>query len=49
MVWRKTGEAFNPKNTIPTVKHGGESIMLWRFFGACGTGELMEQWLKTFT
>ena len=27
-VWRKKGEACKPKNTIPTVKHGGGSIML---------------------
>ena len=27
-VWRKKGEAYNPKYTVPTVKHGGGSIML---------------------
>jgi hypothetical protein len=27
-VWRKKGEACKPKNTIPTVKHRGGSIML---------------------
>ena len=27
-VGRKQGEACKPKNTIPTVKHGGGSIML---------------------
>lgn len=29
-VWRKKGEAYNPKNTtvISTVRHGGGSIML---------------------
>jgi hypothetical protein len=33
-VWRKPG-------TIPTVKHGGGSIMLWGGFSVAGTGRLV--------
>jgi hypothetical protein len=33
-VWRKPG-------TIPTVKHGGDSIMLWGCFSVAGTGRLV--------
>ncbi len=29
-----------PRTTIPTVKHGGGNIMLWRCFSAKGTGRL---------
>uniref|UniRef100_A0AAZ3RCN5 Uncharacterized protein n=1 Tax=Oncorhynchus tshawytscha TaxID=74940 RepID=A0AAZ3RCN5_ONCTS len=31
---------WNP-GTIPTVKHGGGSIMLWGCFSAAGTGRLV--------
>jgi len=41
-VWRKKGEAFNPKNTVPTVKHGGGNIMLWGCFAASGPGNLVK-------
>ena len=41
-VWRKKGEACKPKNTIPTVKHGGGSIMRLENYV-----DILKQHLKT--
>ena len=32
MVWRTPREEFDPKCTVPTVKHGGGSVMVWGCF-----------------
>ncbi len=40
-VWRKPGTAHHLSNTVPTVKHGGGSIMRWGCFSAAGTGRLV--------
>lgn len=36
-VWIKKGET-NPKNTVPTVKHGGGSFILWNWEPHQGEG-----------
>ncbi|KAF7641127.1 hypothetical protein LDENG_00292770 [Lucifuga dentata] len=39
-IWRKTNAAFQKKNIIPTIKHGGGSVMVWGCFAASGPGRL---------
>ena len=46
-MWRKDGEAYSPKNTVPNVKFGGGSIMIWGFFSAKGVGKISVIYGKT--
>ncbi len=39
-VWRQPGEEYKDNCVLPTVKHGGESVMVWGYMSAAGTGEL---------
>ncbi|KAK3548337.1 hypothetical protein QTP70_010300 [Hemibagrus guttatus] len=40
-VWRRRrNTAYDPKNTIPNVRHGDGNIMLWGCFSAKGTGQM---------
>ena len=40
IVWRTPREEFDPKCTVPTVKHGGGSVMVWGCFTRRGVGKL---------
>ena len=40
-MWRKPNTAHHPVNAIPTVKHGGGSIMFWGYFSSAGTDKLV--------
>ncbi|KAF7241327.1 Parafibromin [Varanus komodoensis] len=39
-VWRQPDEEYKDKCVLPTVKHGGGSVMVWGCMSAAGTGEL---------
>ncbi len=43
-VWRKPGTAHHLSNTVPTVKHGGGSIMLWGCVFSCRD---QDDWLQS--
>ena len=40
-IWHKKGEAFLPKNTVPTLKLGSSSMMFWGCFSSRETGQLI--------
>ncbi len=39
-VWRRKGEEYKEKCMVPTVKHGGGSVLMWCCMSAAGVGEL---------
>ena len=39
-VWWQPGKEYKDKCVLPTVKHGGGSVMVWGCMSAAGTGEL---------
>ncbi len=39
-VWLQPGEEYKDKCVVPTVNHGGGSVMVWECMSAAGTGEL---------
>ena len=41
MVWRMPKEEFDPKCTVPTVKHAGKNVKCWGCFSTAGVGTLV--------
>ncbi len=39
-VWHLKGEEYKEKCMVPTVKHGGGSVLMWGCMSAAGVGEL---------
>ncbi len=36
-VWRQPGEEYKDKSVLPTVKHGGGSVMVWGCMSTAGS------------
>jgi hypothetical protein len=50
--WRRKNEAYKDKNTLPTVKHDGGSVMLWgvSLLVALGISTVLKaSWIQTNT
>ncbi len=39
-VWRRKDEEYKEKCMVPTVKHGGGSVLMWGYMSAAGVGGL---------
>lgn len=39
-MWRRKGEDYKEKCMVPTVKHGGGSVLMWGCMSAAGDGKL---------
>ncbi|GFV90525.1 uncharacterized protein TNCV_1043751 [Trichonephila clavipes] len=39
-IWRKIKQLFEPKNVLPTLKHGGANVMVWGCVAHNGAGNL---------
>lgn len=40
-VWRKPKTSLSPEHTVPTIKHGGGSLMVWGCMSSKGVGKLV--------
>lgn len=40
-VRRRVGEEYKPECVVPTIKHGGGSIMVWGCISEHGVGEIV--------
>ncbi len=48
-VWRRKGQEYKEKCMVPTVKHGGGSVLMWGCMSAAGVISLMASWIHKCT